>query len=255
MIVIVLQRKELKNRYVTQLVIQSLTHQRKLSKKMLLYFTSIKRMLLHARNCLEQSVNSVQNRCLKQTKRSSRGQPRKAWILRGIHTNSFVQTYILTTGRQQRAIQSMIYTLLRIAVVLILEQRKYLASHPMQKGILFAHYTCPARTRANASIATNNPTWRYRFFGVFPNINMSSEGGSQAAFAKDPINGLAIYDGGWPSYNPAKVSLIRFVYDNLAGTNLGFPLLYDACCADASLLTLITSVLGVQLAAVRRNYL
>lgn len=34
-------------------------------------------------------------------------------------------------------------------------------------------FTCPAGLRANASIANDIPTWRYRYFGVFPNLKVS----------------------------------------------------------------------------------
>ena len=140
-----------------------------------------------------------------------------------------------------------------------------------------AGFNCPAGIRANASLAANNPTWRYRYFGVFPNINISSEGGAwhgaelqllfgttyltgndtveeiafetylQGAwttFAKDPVNGLTTYEGGWPLYNPAKETLIRLGYDNAVGTNLASPMLYDAACANASLAALIASFFG-----------
>lgn len=140
-----------------------------------------------------------------------------------------------------------------------------------------ASWTCPAGLRANASIAANNPTWRYRYYGVFPNTNISSEGGAYhgaeltlifgttfttpnstaeeiefeayiqgawTAFAKDPVNGLTTYERGWPLYDPAEESLVRLAYDNLIGTNLAFPELYDAGCANASLSALICRVLG-----------
>lgn len=35
-------------------------------------------------------------------------------------------------------------------------------------------FTCPSGLRANASIAANIPVWRYRYFGVFPNLKVSS---------------------------------------------------------------------------------
>jgi carboxylesterase type B len=136
-----------------------------------------------------------------------------------------------------------------------------------------AEFTCPAGVRANASIAAHNPTWRYRYFGVFPNTNVSWEGGAYhgaelplifgttsstpglnstaeeikfqayiqgawAAFAKDPVNGLRTYEGGWPLYDPAKKSLIRLAYDNHVGTNLASPMVYDAGCVNASLAAL-----------------
>lgn len=140
-----------------------------------------------------------------------------------------------------------------------------------------AGFTCPAGIRANVSIAANNPTWRYRYFGIFPNINVSSEGGAYhgaelplifgttfsppnataeeikfeaymrgawTAFAKDPVKGLRTYEGGWPLYDPAKESLIRLAYHNLVGTNVAFPMLYDAGCVNASLSALEASIFG-----------
>jgi len=35
-------------------------------------------------------------------------------------------------------------------------------------------FTCPTGARANASIAADVPTWRYRYFGVFPNLRVRS---------------------------------------------------------------------------------
>lgn len=120
-------------------------------------------------------------------------------------------------------------------------------------------FTCPAGIRANASLAAGNPTWRYRYFGVFPNLAVSSEAGTYhaaelpiifdtapgsstadevsianymrgawAAFAKDPQNGLTTY--GWPSYNPSQDTLIRLAYNNITGTNVINPYRYDADC-------------------------
>ncbi|KAH8668035.1 Alpha/Beta hydrolase protein [Tricladium varicosporioides] len=122
-------------------------------------------------------------------------------------------------------------------------------------------FTCPAGIRANASLSFKNPTWRYRYFGVFPNTAISTEAGAfhaaelpilfntlppsppstteqisignymrgaWAAFAKDPVNGLTTY--GWPSYNPSGDTLLRLAYNNVTGTNLANPSLYDANC-------------------------
>lgn len=122
-------------------------------------------------------------------------------------------------------------------------------------------FTCPAGIRANASVTSGNPTWRYRYFGVFPNTAISSEAGAYhaaeipllfdtapdviddtpeeesigkymrgawAAFAKDPAEGLTKY--GWPSYDVAKDTLIRLAFDNVTGTNAVNPSLYDANC-------------------------
>jgi len=142
-----------------------------------------------------------------------------------------------------------------------------------------AAFTCPSSVRANASIAARNPTWRYRYFGNFPNTNVSSEGGAYhgaelpllfgttsstpgpnstveelkfqtylqgawTTFAKDPVHGLRTYEGGWPLYNAAEKSLLRLAYNNRVGTNLAFPMVYDAGCVNASLSALVASLLG-----------
>lgn len=122
-------------------------------------------------------------------------------------------------------------------------------------------FTCPAGIRANASVSASNPTWRYRYFGVFPNTAISTVSGAWhgaemsllfdtmpstpastpeeisignymrgawAAFAKDPVKGLTSY--GWPSYNTSADTLIRLAYDNITGTNAVSPYMYDANC-------------------------
>jgi carboxylesterase type B len=95
-------------------------------------------------------------------------------------------------------------------------------------------FVCPAAARANISVANGVPTWRYRWFGEFPNtiittvpdsgawhaselpilFNNTPSGpgipvdtlqeiaigsylrGAWATFAKDPVNGLTTYSGG-----------------------------------------------------------
>jgi len=122
-------------------------------------------------------------------------------------------------------------------------------------------YTCPCGIRANASASANNPTWRYRYYGVFPNLAISSEAGAYheaeiplifntapsnpasseaeistgnymrgawAAFAKDPANGLTAL--GWPTYNPNSDTLIRLAYGNTTGPNVTSPYYTDSNC-------------------------
>ena len=129
-------------------------------------------------------------------------------------------------------------------------------------------FDCPASARANISVANNVTTWRYRWFGVFPNtrltsapesgawhaselsilFNTSPSGpgipantpeeiaigtylrGAWAAFAKDPTNGLKNYGGGWPTYVPGQETLIRLAYQNMTGTNVALSSTYDTFC-------------------------
>jgi cholinesterase len=122
-------------------------------------------------------------------------------------------------------------------------------------------FTCPCGIRANASIAANIPTWRYRYFGEFPNLAISPEAGAWheaetpiifdtapavpgatqaeisignymrgawAAFAKDPTSGLTTY--GWPTYDTSQDTLVRLALNNVTGANLINPYKYDADC-------------------------
>ncbi|KAI0125069.1 carboxylesterase [Xylariales sp. AK1849] len=130
---------------------------------------------------------------------------------------------------------------------------------PVQNVYVF---TCPAAQRAALNVAKGNPTWRYRWFGAFPNVllpwipyNGSWHGselpsifntapqynipntereteigkymrGAWAAFAKDPVRGLHSYDG-WTNYRRNGTTLIRLAYGNKFrnnGTRVGFVL-------------------------------
>ncbi|CAI7634474.1 unnamed protein product [Penicillium crustosum] len=130
------------------------------------------------------------------------------------------------------------------------------------------HSMCSVGERANISISHDAPTWRYRYFGVWPDMQLTtypnsgawhtidvlavfdfvprgpgipdqtpaqiSTGkyvrGAWAAFAKDPKKGLKSYEEGWPLYNPAEDTLIRLAYNNQTGANLGSPSQYDKGC-------------------------
>ncbi|PVH69198.1 carboxylesterase [Cadophora sp. DSE1049] len=131
-------------------------------------------------------------------------------------------------------------------------------------------FDCPSSVRANISLSQDVPTWRYRYFGAWPNMQLTANPdsgswhtidvleifdytpqgpgipaettaqnatgrymrGAWAAFAKNPKEGLASYGGGWPQYEPGEDTLIRVAYDNQTGTNLANPALYDAVCSS-----------------------
>ena len=58
--------------------------------------------------------------------------------------------------------------------------------------------------------------------------------GAWAAFAKDPVNGLSDYGGGWPRYSTGGQTLIRLAFNNMTGTNLAAGNQYDSGCPAAA---------------------
>lgn len=130
-----------------------------------------------------------------------------------------------------------------------------------------AVFTCPSSQRSNISVSSGVPTWRYRWFGAFPNtqlLNNVDSGawhgselgvlfgtnqvavpntreeddlgtllrGMWASFAKDPINGLGSFMGGVPQYSAGGNSLIRLGLNNTMGLNLALGNTFDANCAQ-----------------------
>ncbi|WYZ44121.1 hypothetical protein EsH8_VII_000557 [Colletotrichum jinshuiense] len=127
-------------------------------------------------------------------------------------------------------------------------------------------YTCADADRIAQSIANGFPSWRYRYFGDFPNLALSTNPpsgayhtadlyplfdtvpqslmpstpnevavgdymrGAWAAFAKDVKKGLLTYADGWPLYNATEETLIRTGYDNQPGSNLALGNAYDSRC-------------------------
>ncbi|GJN78875.1 hypothetical protein PLIIFM63780_002386 [Purpureocillium lilacinum] len=125
-------------------------------------------------------------------------------------------------------------------------------------------FECPAARRAALSVKHGNPTWRYRYHGDFPKMELSRNPPSGAyhesevrpmfdtvvqdqipstkeeialgkylrqtwaAFAKDPVHGLERYN--WPRYNPNGTTLVRLGYNNKVGPNLAMGNLYDWEC-------------------------
>ncbi|KAI1373874.1 putative carboxylesterase [Hypoxylon crocopeplum] len=144
-------------------------------------------------------------------------------------------------------------------------------------------YTCALSERALASVYNHVPTWRYRYFGNFPDLQLSTVPdsgawhgaetaaifgtdldiqnvmgrteaqeqiaayvrGMWAAFAKDPTNGLTEY--GLPTYHPLQSTLLRLAYDNATGPNAGYPAQYDiGCVVDAPLADVIVGLGGLK---------
>jgi cholinesterase len=122
-------------------------------------------------------------------------------------------------------------------------------------------FTCPAANRANVSVSAGLPTWRYRYFGSFENLRLTTEPnsgayhasevpvlfgdlppdstedeiavgnymrGAWASFAKDPNMGLKNY--WWPRYRPGTNSLVRLAFDNQTGANAALAGKYDGSC-------------------------
>ncbi|KAB8337212.1 hypothetical protein FH972_021514 [Carpinus fangiana] len=124
--------------------------------------------------------------------------------------------------------------------------------------------TCPAVQAATTRAKLGIPTWQYRYFGQFDNLQLylgdgawhGSEipmvfGTSQdvsgiapsaqqqavsrymmkawAAFASDPRDGLCKF--GWPKLNVDGETLVRIAYDNFAGADFVKPSQYDQVCA------------------------
>jgi cholinesterase len=141
-------------------------------------------------------------------------------------------------------------------------------------------FTCPSGIRANASVSAGNPTWRYRYFGVFDDISAPEEvgafhaseipmifglydpqqpvpsttgeidlsdymQGAWATFAKNPVNGLKTYKDGWPTYDVNTDSLIRLGFNNATGTFAVNPNTYDFDCNLVNVHSLDTSTLSM----------
>jgi carboxylesterase type B len=132
-------------------------------------------------------------------------------------------------------------------------------------------FVCPAAARAARSAREGNPTWRYRWHGVFPNTQLATRPGPSgayhysevpvvfgnvdqslvkntraeervsgfvrgawAAFARDPVKGLLRYggEGGWPRYVEHERTLARIGWENRTGLNLEVGNRYDQGCTE-----------------------
>ena len=128
-------------------------------------------------------------------------------------------------------------------------------------------FSCPASNAALARFVHGVPTWRYRYFGDFPNLRLTLNPDSGAwhgaeidmvwqtavaasganntapeasisrylsrawaAFAKNPATGLSSAPFSWPRYNPHGDTLIRLAYNNETEASYIFPVTYDLAC-------------------------
>ncbi|KAF2258223.1 alpha/beta-hydrolase [Lojkania enalia] len=130
--------------------------------------------------------------------------------------------------------------------------------HELSKTV----FECPAAIASAARVQLGILTWRYWYFGIFPNLNPlpwlgayhSSEipivfgtsnfsgqdteveiglskymQGAWAAFAKDPEHGLEEY--GWPQYDVGGQTLVLLGRDNATTAEFGNPSSYDQGCS------------------------
>ncbi|GJC85873.1 cholinesterase [Colletotrichum liriopes] len=140
-------------------------------------------------------------------------------------------------------------------------------------GFNLVAYTCPAARRAARAVSAGHPTWRYRYFGDFPNMAVTTTPpsgawhaselpvlfdtvpqtaiestsqeiavgkymrGAWAAFAKDTTSGLLNYNchGTWPTYRIEGNTLNRISFENETGTDLAPGDSYDGLCAQVGI--------------------
>ncbi|KAJ0160277.1 Cholinesterase, partial [Colletotrichum tanaceti] len=132
-------------------------------------------------------------------------------------------------------------------------------------GLNLVSFECPAARRATRAAAAGHPTWRYRYFGDFPNMVLSTTPSSGAwhtselpilfdttpqspivntpqetdtgfyfraawtAFAKNPSTGLLRFDGNetWAPYQVDGSNLNRLAFEGQTRTNLGTAVPFD----------------------------
>ncbi|KAK0379950.1 carboxylesterase [Colletotrichum limetticola] len=137
-------------------------------------------------------------------------------------------------------------------------------------GFNLVAFSCPAARRAARAVSAGHPTWRYRYFGDFPNLALTTTPpsgawhaselpvlfdtvpqaainstaqevavgkymrGAWAAFAKDPVSGLLNYNchGTWPNYQADGNTLNRISFQNQTGADLAQGDAYDGFCAQ-----------------------
>ncbi|KAK1989209.1 carboxylesterase [Colletotrichum cereale] len=136
-------------------------------------------------------------------------------------------------------------------------------------GINLIVFECPAARRATRAVSAGHPTWRYRYFGNFPNLVITTTPqsgawhtselpvlfdtspqspvvstpqqievgryfrGAWAAFAKNPNSGLLQFNGNqtWPNYQPDGSNVNRIAFQDQTATNLAPGSAFDGSCA------------------------
>ncbi|OLN86960.1 Cholinesterase 3 [Colletotrichum chlorophyti] len=136
-------------------------------------------------------------------------------------------------------------------------------------GFNLIGFNCPAARRATRAASANHPTWRYRYFGNFPNMAITTTPASGAwhtselpvlfdtapqspvastlqeteigkyfrnawaAFAKDPTSGLLQFNGNesWPTYLADGSNVNRISFEEQRGTSLVAGSAFDKDCA------------------------
>ncbi|KAK2010867.1 carboxylesterase [Colletotrichum eremochloae] len=135
-------------------------------------------------------------------------------------------------------------------------------------GFNLIGFECPAARRAIRAVAAGHPTWRYRYFGNFPNmvITTTPQSGAWhtselpvlfdtspqspvastpqqlevgrylrsawAAFAKNPTSGLLQFNGNqtWPNYQLDTSNVNRIGFQDQTGTDLVLGSTFDVWC-------------------------
>lgn len=134
-------------------------------------------------------------------------------------------------------------------------------------------FVCPASARANVSVQQGVSTFRYRYFGVFPDTAFSGTSGAWHGSELLTLSGVVPPEGmgptgavpavtpqqqeimkymrgawaafikdpkqglvsyGWPPYNPTAQTVVRIGFNNETGTNLVSPGSLDGVCKNAS---------------------
>ncbi|KAK2059768.1 carboxylesterase [Colletotrichum caudatum] len=135
-------------------------------------------------------------------------------------------------------------------------------------GFNLIGFECPAARRATRAASAGHPTWRYRYFGNFPDLTITTTPesgawhtselpvlfdtspqspvvstrqqvevgryfrGAWAAFAKNPTSGLLQFNGNqtWPNYQTDGSNVNRIGFQDQTATNLAYGATFDMSC-------------------------